>query len=344
MVHRLRPTLAAVLTAALLLGCSNTPTDPDEEIPPEVDEALGRERPDYEGQGVLERMFSGDDDEASEEEQAAQEAAGRQLQRVEQRLARLEQQVAAMERSGQQPAAEQAGPVAFSGQHAPELGVLDRGTSDGASARLVRALANKAAAYGLPFSGSAAVEERLAETGCNDVTAAGCPEELATYPGVRVLVVVESSRQSAEAAVVSYRLLDTVTGTVGPVRTLRLTAAGGDAPGAAIDAAAEEIVTSGLDLVDRAPWQTRAFNQRDGEWYLSAGRDAGLEVGDRLSVHAPGRTIATPGGNVAGWVPGEQRGVLEVTGFAGEGIAIARQVEGNAPTPQSPILPLRRQS
>lgn len=342
MVHRFRPTLVAALSAALLLGCSNTPKDPDEEIPPEVDEVLGRDRPNYEEQSTLEKMFSSGND-VSEEQIAAAQEAQRRLQRLEQRLARLEQQVATMEQGPSQPASATPAPLRFPSGHAPEFGVHIAATAnDPAGDALGRALASTAGDYGLPFSGAAAVEERLTETGCNDVTATGCPDELAVYPGIRILTVIESTRRTGEAVVIGYRLLDTVTGQIGASRTLRLTAAGEGVPREALDAAAEEILTSGLALAGRAPWQTRAFNQRQGEWYLSAGRAAGLSVGDRLTIHATGRTISTPGGNIAGWVPGEQRGVLEVTGFAGDDIAVAQLVEGSEPTPQNPILPMER--
>lgn len=341
MVHRFRPTLVAVVSAALLLGCANTPTDPDEEIPAEVDEALGRERPDYTGKGPLEEMFS--DDGPSRQTAAITEQTDRRIQRLDQRLARLEQQVAALGQ-GSSPASDaETVPVQFPSGHAPEFGVrLAATATDPAGQALTRTLAGTAADYGLPFSGAAAVEERLAETGCNDVTASGCPEELAIYPGIRILTVIESTRRTGEAVVFGYRLLDTVTGQTGPARTLRLTTTDDGVPHEALNAAAEEILTSGLTLAGHAPWQTRAFNQREGEWYLSAGRAAGLSAGDRLTIHAPGRTISTPGGNIAGWVPGEQRGVLEVTGFAGDDIAVARLVEGNAPTPQNPLLPMDR--
>jgi len=342
MVYRYSALLLIALLSAVMSGCADTPKDPDKEIPPEVDKVLGRDRPDYEHKNALESFFSSDD---KQQKQAAAvaKAVDKRLDTFDQRLSRIEQQVAMLSQSkGSQggSGAAAAQPAAPSGRTI-ELGlaVSDAGAGGQLDNSVQSAVADTARSSGLAFATAADVSERLNEAGCRHPSDPGCLAELATYPGVRMLVDVSQMQMQQDAAVVTYRLMDTVLGKAYPPRTVRMPVANGQVPQQSLSSMADSIVFTAMSLADKAPWQARAFNQRNGQWYISAGQRSGLKTGDLLRIHAPGHTIATPGGNVAGWVPGKPKGTLKIVGFAGKDIAIAELTDGQAPKPTDPLLP-----
>lgn len=85
-------------------------------------------------------------------------------------------------------------------------------------------------------------------------------------------------------------------------------------------------VSAGLMNVD---WFGRVEFTREGEVYLSLGENAGLKVGDRLKVVAPGKEVINPTTQASlGFTADEPRGELKVRELLGETGAVATVMSG----------------
>jgi len=79
------------------------------------------------------------------------------------------------------------------------------------------------------------------------------------------------------------------------------------------------------------PWVCRAFAMEKDEWYLSAGHQSGVRSGDTLAVTTGGKLVKSPAGQPAGWLPGGQKGMVQVTALFGQDLAVCRLVSGSGP-------------
>jgi hypothetical protein len=66
------------------------------------------------------------------------------------------------------------------------------------------------------------------------------------------------------------------------------------------------------DVVNLTPWYGRIFAVEGERVYLNAGRESGIQVGQKLKVYRGGKMIAG-----IGFDPGTQVGILEIAGFVG---------------------------
>ncbi len=85
-------------------------------------------------------------------------------------------------------------------------------------------------------------------------------------------------------------------------------------------------VSAGLMNVD---WFGRVEFTKEGEVYLSLGENAGLKVGDRLKVVAPGKEVINPATQASlGFTSDESRGELKVRELLGDTGAVATVMSG----------------
>lgn len=157
---------------------------------------------------------------------------------------------------------------------------------------------------------------------------------LAVYPGVRMLALIEK-----------FQLPETYPGQA--LAVVNLVDAGilhryppmevAMPLSAAADAArfADSVVSTAFDQAvsrsDLMPWFCRAFSQEDKVWYINAGKDSGLKVGDRLKVVTGGKLVKAPSGIPAGWIPGTPKGTLQVDLHFGQDLAACSLVDGSGP-------------
>ncbi len=76
------------------------------------------------------------------------------------------------------------------------------------------------------------------------------------------------------------------------------------------------------------PWFTRVVYQNQDVICIDAGINSGLKKGQILKVMKKGKIIKSREGVAIGWLPGELKGELEVTGFTGVDKAFAQPSSG----------------
>jgi len=77
------------------------------------------------------------------------------------------------------------------------------------------------------------------------------------------------------------------------------------------------------------PWFGRVEFVKEGKVYLNLGENAGMKVGDRLKVVAPGKAVVNPQTHaVLGYTADEPQGELKVTELLGKTGAVALPVSG----------------
>lgn len=96
--------------------------------------------------------------------------------------------------------------------------------------------------------------------------------------------------------------------------------------------------TSGNAPGGPTPWLIRRVPSDDGRVLISAGRAAGVAVGDELTVHAPGHLLRTPDGQPLAWQAGPLKGRVRVMDLVGDNLAVVGTVEGDAPTVSDELL------
>jgi hypothetical protein len=99
-------------------------------------------------------------------------------------------------------------------------------------------------------------------------------------------------------------------------------------PEAVTKFAKDNALRVGGELVN-LPWFGRVDFTKEGKVYLNLGQNAGLKVGDRLRVVAPGKEVVNPKtGTVLGYTADETQGELKVTELLGNSGAVATTLSG----------------
>ena len=229
---------------------------------------------------------------------------------------------------------QKAGP---SGRLLPKVGVVldPEQISPETVETLLTMLPRAAAGLGIVLADPEKVEEMTARTPCLKNKDLYClSSALGVYPGIRMLILVESlkipdslpgvitARMAAVDTGVTFRY-PMMEGTV-PVQTPS------DVEGALLDVFHKVFVfaenKSGI-----MPWFSRAFSGEKGEWYLAAGERSGLLENDELRVIEGGKLVKSPTGLPAGWIPGREKGVVRVTRLFGSDFAVCVNVSGEGP-------------
>lgn len=323
---------SAAAVALLIVGCSNSPKKGDQaanEIDVDSPDILNTDKPRYDNPGWLMRTITGNSKENE-----------RKLKEAEQRLARLERQLQEQHLT-QEPApatAVKPAQVSVNGP-VPKIGLVlgqqaPRALADG----LEQAVVRRAGAYPVVLVGPTAMGTHLAGYNCDAQSLAACAERLAVYPGARMIVSLDGFSTAQDRIKAMARVTDAAYGIEYPPFEVAVPAVDGRIAAPAQDALADSLIARALDRARFAPWSTRAFSREGSNWFVAAGSDSGLKVGDTLEIRDGGRLISAPTGAPAGWIPGERKGSLRVTGFFGDDLATAQLVQGQAPEPSDVLL------
>lgn len=158
---------------------------------------------------------------------------------------------------------------------------------------------------------------------------------LTVYPGIRMLVLVESFKLpdvfpgmgSAMVSMVDAGLFYRYK----PVKFEMHIKTDEDAS-KFVESIIYSTFTKAIESSKITPWFCRMFSSEENFMYINAGEKTGLEKGMLLKVSSPGKQIKSPTGTPAGWIPGEVRGILKVERFFGKDFAACSLVEGEKPT------------
>lgn len=95
--------------------------------------------------------------------------------------------------------------------------------------------------------------------------------------------------------------------------------------GEATRAAVSQVVTNVIEELGDEPWQGRVVTVRDGQVYINAGGDTGIQVGNVLEAFRPGEELIDPETGLNLGQMEEKLGRLEITSVQ-EKFSIARQL------------------
>lgn len=208
--------------------------------------------------------------------------------------------------------------------------------------RLINALEKRAAAHGLIVLKPSEIDEAVAGSdACASDTPLDCPKLLAIYPGLRALIVIDAQRAGGGEQRIATALVDTEFD-VGESRSTTELAlrAKNNGPGSDLAIWSERLLSKTADRIAIAPWFAHTFALKDGDFYISAGREAGLEKGATLAVHGEGSLLHSPAGHVVAWEPGPEIGRVRVKRLVGRNVALAEKLSGDRPTPKNRLTPV----
>jgi hypothetical protein len=148
------------------------------------------------------------------------------------------------------------------------------------------------------------------------------------YLGVQGIVltgIVPPEKGSAPA--MALQVYDTFTGT--KEQSMAGTAETGSLNAEAVTKFANANALRVGGLLVNTPWFGRVDFIKEGKVYLNLGQNAGVKVGDRLRVVAPGKAVVNPTTNsVLGYTSDETQGELKVTELLGNTGAVATTING----------------
>lgn len=341
----IRSSLAALMLGSLLLvACASTNTQESSSTTARARDSTQPYNQQQAGattQSTLwTRLFGKSKDSNESTPGASDETTHEQIARLEEEVTRLRRQI-----QQQQSTTGTGGHNVLPGSfgHGPHVGVLITGASKNAvvvdAAR--RALRQIAEDYPVTLVEQTKLREQLQQAGCSVEHARGCTPALAIYPGIRILAIVDglaaASSEGRNQIDVRITLVDTdLDVTYQPIE-LSLPVVNSSIPGPTLQALADDILLNALDRLQIAPNIYHVFRHDGSQWYLNAGRNAGLKPGDELSVHQGGKVIHSPAGTPAAWLPGPVKGRLRVERLAGSDLALVKIIGGTAPKPSDPI-------
>jgi len=263
---------------------------------------------------------------------------------LENRMAKLEEKLTRQSSAKAPPASRATASPAVSYEHRIKVGVVfnrldvpDRTASD-----LSRAARNYAKVAPVVFISPTEISDALSRTPCaekRDISR--CARELATYPGLRMLVLVESIRLPKVfpgEARATLHMFDPFFQSADNIAKVEANIKSPSDVAPFLRRVMETALDRAVEKSGLTPWFCRVFSGRQGEWYVNAGKLSGLKAGDRLKIVAQGTRVKAPSGQPAGWIPGPSKGVLEVQTLFGKDLAACRLVSGKEPTLEDVLL------
>lgn len=318
-----RPILALSLAAlaAITAGCATSPNTGATQVEPALDTvppgwaiSVPQAQPDFSRPGPLQQyIFKGDSDDRDD-----------RIKALEKRL--LEQQA-----QNSLPTHEPRLPLAGE-RPARKLGlVVSEELPEPLSRQLQETVGRLAPGYGSVSLPSTELRTQLASYGCASVEL--CLSKLAVYPGTQTVAVVTPVRAAKNEIVLRVELYDAPHQQRFAGPQARVALLEGRAAPVALQAFAADLLQQAAGIARQTTWSTRAFGEENGQWYIAAGAQSGLQPGDLLEVRGPSRIVRSPTGGIAGSIPGPLKGRLKVVQHLGADNAVAELVEGAAPTP-----------
>ncbi len=208
--------------------------------------------------------------------------------------------------------------------------------------QLLRSIPDVAKAFPAVLADQDLISEALAITDCLRNRDLLCVSGvLSLYPGIQMLALVELFEVPEEmpgAARVKIVIVDTGLPFRYPLIEIAAPVKSETEINAFIVGVLHKVFDSLLKKSDIMPWFCRSFSNAKEHWYISAGKISGLKIGETLKVVSGGKIVRAPGGLPAGWIPGKQRGILNVDLFFGKDFASCSVAEGEGPKPEDLIL------
>ena len=212
--------------------------------------------------------------------------------------------------------------------------------SSEAAQRILQALPRAAQNLPVISADREKMEEIMSRSACPERDLQCLSAALSLYPGVRMLVLIETFDLPKEkSGNIKTRMGVVDTGLLFryPTMEINLPLAGKDTD-TAIAAILRQVLDFAVKKSEIMPWFCRSFSSDKGEWYVSAGSSTGLKTGQELRVISPGKVIQSPIGMPAGWIPGEVKGHLAVKQLFGEDFAVCTLKSGKGPEPEDLLV------
>lgn len=294
------------LATLLLAGCASNGGLSDEDRD-RYREAFGMQHEDWSDRpGLFSDLFGRDEDTMDEAD--------------EDRIAELEAAIADLEERRDERGADR--DRVSTDTPRQRVGLLLDGDEDAAAS----AFRDVAPDHPIVLLDDDATRDAMEEAGCVPGDLPACASALATYPGLRTILHVETNgsevRWSSYDLALDYRH---------NARVSELPEVDGSVPQQAWRTFADQALIATVDRLDTAPWHARAFAEEGDGWAINAGRDSGLEEGQRLEVRGEPSIVRNPNDRPVGWRPGSRKGTVEVVDFAGDDVAIVEVVDGDGP-------------
>ncbi len=174
---------------------------------------------------------------------------------------------------------------------------------------------------------------------CSSGKPSACPAQLAIYPGIRMLLVIQPQSASGDTVQLRTRMVGTDFDADHAPQTAQLNLSQTDSESGQSDLAAwsRHTLERAAKRLGNAPWFAHSFSSHGGDYYINSGRLAGLDTGAVLLVHKQGSAVHAPNGDVVAWNPGSVAGKLKVEQFLGQHIAVAKSVSGQKPRPEDKL-------
>jgi hypothetical protein len=180
------------------------------------------------------------------------------------------------------------------------------------------------------------IHEVMANTPCPQKDLYCLSGALNLYPGVRMAALIEEIQAegpsvSAKVAVVDAGILFRY-----PIMQISVPVKGDTDQ--AIAELLYNVLAFAVNKSQVMPWFCRTFSAENDKWYITAGRQSGLEPGQKLKIISPGTLVKSPNGLPAGWIPGDEKGVLRVDKLFGQDFAVCSLESGAGPAPQDVLI------
>ncbi|MFO7838819.1 MAG: hypothetical protein R6X08_04910 [Desulfosalsimonadaceae bacterium] len=235
--------------------------------------------------------------------------------------------------------------VYFAGKGDPAAGIDGRqikaglffDTQKGSAAakeRLMQA-AWQAAPENFLLINDAAIRELLVRTECMGKKDLSCmAENLALYPGVRMLIVAEEitlPESLPGRAAFSFSVMDAGLLYRYPAIQMQEQVEKAEAVDSFLRDAMEEAFAYASRKAELMPRHCRVFSVKNQRAYISMGRASGIKAGDVLQLVSGGEVVTSPGGLPVAWVPATEKSRIRVESLVGDRIAACSPEDGQMP-------------
>ncbi|MFW6284053.1 MAG: hypothetical protein ACOC1H_01535 [Desulfosalsimonas sp.] len=182
----------------------------------------------------------------------------------------------------------------------------------------------------------------IAAADCQNRDALSCMgEQAALYPGLHMLVVVDSlsfPKDFPGQAALGCRVMDTGLGHVyAPLEMTQTIESREEAEGF-VQQALQRAFDFAEQKADIMPVHARVFSVKKDRIYISAGAASRVEPGDEFAVAASGEVIDTPSGMPVAWEPDASKSRIRVEALVRDDVAACSLAGGQTPEPGDYVL------
>ncbi len=226
----------------------------------------------------------------------------------------------------------------------PKIGILfDREKIDSDTISKIRIIADSLAkSMKIYLADANKTDETVSHGPCTKKRDLLCTSKaLGVYPGVRMIVLAEEFKLPKTLpgkAVSIFSLVDTGITARYPSIEIAAVLNTETEKDSFIMGTLQNMFEIALDKEKIMPWFCRVFSKQDNRYYITAGKTSGLKPKDRLVIMAPGKMIKSPAGLPAGWIPGKEKGIMEVELLFERDFAACILVKGSEPGKEDMIV------